>query len=712
MPRTFLTILLFSFLWSITGCVSMRREELSSDIGTQELSAHVHFLAQPTLKGRSPGTWESATVRQYLKSRFQDYGLVPWLKAKGYEQSFGYGTNVIGILPGSDPNLADEIVLLSAHYDHLGKHKKGIYHGASDNASGVAVLLETAERFALTEQKPKRSVCFAAFDCEESFLLGSFAFTCREDFNEANIVAVVNVDTLGRNLFDVVENTLCAVGTMEYPKLRKGILKAGNDVGIDIAIFETDFVGPRGDHVPFESMTLPCLFFTCGQHCDYHMPSDITDNLNYEKVKRSADVIFTTVCDLVNTNTIEQPATPKNGDTEELKSFKLNLGLISENYEKAGLTEQQGKQVARLCAQADELLRHDNYSVQDRRRFMWEASCVLGPLVKDPAAPGNPADTNEAKIVNKYSMATLVVLYAAHRNACLEGTRKFVKHLLKYKPGLFKAMPKFEYEAYELNDDEISLVLQENGKYLLAVLPARISVVCEFSGWLFRPGGFRVSFSFQGESCEGTKEQIIDFCLLQLVSNPENDAYFKAWQKVLVKITEVKQQQTHDEWIQRRIEKGGWENEKEWVLSLMRSDNPHLAVAAISRARKIVGKEAEDVLCEIIRNNDIKPNVRAKAIQTLSEDARPEAMLTLVDMLDDNTPSYSRQDNLHMRESYPFHNHPGVRMMNDMLENRYKEEGKSMTLGSEAEKKLRGLTKKDFGKDIKTWRKWVDKYLK
>jgi len=714
MQKRLLVISLYLCLVIITGCVSIPHEQLSRAIETQELSNHVHFLAQPALKGRKPRTWESATVRRYLKDRFEAYGLVPWGEAKGYEQSFGFGTNVIGVLAGSDPNFADEIVIVSAHYDHLGKGKKGVYYGASDNASGIAVLLEIAERLSLAEQKPKRSVCFAAFDCEELMLLGSFAFTCREDFDKANIAAVVNVDMLGRNLFDVVENALCAIGTIKYPKLRKQILKAGDDMGIDITVFGADFVGPRADHVPFEPMAIPCLFFTCGHHRDYHMPSDVADKLNYNKMKRSADVIFATVCDLVNTETIEQPITPKSGDTEELKSVKLNLAQISENYEKAGLTAEQGKQIAELCAGADELLRQDNYSVQDRRRFMWKASNVFGPLMIDPGAPGKPADSNEAKIADKYKygMAAFAALYTAHRTAFVEGARKFVKHLVKYEPGLFKAMPKFEHEVYELNDDEISLVLQENGKYLLAVLPARIKFEGEVSGWLFKHGGFGMFFSFQDENCEGTKEQITDFCLLKLGSNPEDEAYLRAWQKVLTKVAGAKHGQTHDEWMQWRIENSRWKNEKEWVLNLMRSDNPHLAAAAIPGAQKIAGEEAEYVLSEIIRNNDVRANVRAKAIWTLSEDAGPEAMLALVDMLDDNTLCHSKEDNLHMHESYPFHDHPGVQMMNEMMENWYIEEGKSITLGGEAEKKLKELTKKDFGKDMKAWRKWIEANVK
>ena len=144
--RKELLIVLLCLLVSLTGCVSVPQEKLTLSIDKQELSDHVHFLAQPALKGRKPKTWGSATARRYLKTRFKAYGLVPWPGAKGYEQPFGFGTNVIGVLPGTDPNLANEIVILAAHYDHLGNDKRGIYNGACDNASGVATLLEIAEQ--------------------------------------------------------------------------------------------------------------------------------------------------------------------------------------------------------------------------------------------------------------------------------------------------------------------------------------------------------------------------------------------------------------------------------------------------------------------------------------------------------------------------------------------------------------------------------------
>ncbi|MHC4572351.1 MAG: M28 family peptidase, partial [Planctomycetota bacterium] len=295
MQKRLLVIFLFLCLIVITGCVSIPHEQLSRAIETQELSDHVHFLAQPALKGRKPRTWESATARRYLKDRFETYGLLPWGQAKGYEQPFGFGTNVIGVLPGSDPNFADEIVMLVAHYDHVGKTKKGVLLGACDNASGVAVLLEIAERLALSERRQRRTICFASFDCEEKCTLGSFIFTCQEDFDKSKIAAVVNVDLLGRDFLDIIDGSLLVVGTELYPKLRTQILKAGTENGVKILPIGTDLVGPRGDHVAFEMMDIPILFFTCGLYKDYHKPTDTADKLNYPKMRKSAALIAQTV---------------------------------------------------------------------------------------------------------------------------------------------------------------------------------------------------------------------------------------------------------------------------------------------------------------------------------------------------------------------------------------------------------------------------------
>ena len=381
MRKIFLIILLVLCLRSITGCVSIPLEELSWAIETEELSDHVHFLAQPALKGRKPRTWESATARQYLKSRFRDYGLLPWGGRRGYEQPFGFGTNVIGVLPGSEPNVADEIVILAAHYDHLGKGKKGIYHGACDNASGLSVLLEIAEKLALSEKRPRRSICFASFDCEEIYALGAFAFTCQKDFEKRKIAAVINIDLLGRDFLDVVDGSLFVVGTEAYPELRAHILQAGKETDVKILPVGTDLVGPRGDHAAFETMDIPVLFFTCGSYKDYHKPTDTAEKLNYPKMTSSAQVIFRTLDVLANAEDIDRPVPLKNGDKDELLTLKFILEKINSNHEELKLDDQQNEKLQQLAQETQILLNEGKYSLNERRDFARKVIEALLPAV-------------------------------------------------------------------------------------------------------------------------------------------------------------------------------------------------------------------------------------------------------------------------------------------------------------------------------------------
>src|SRR5690349_41683 len=145
--------------------------ELSEDITVAELRAHVYRLASPEFLGRKgPGAARTARhlaaafERLKLQPAFGDsyFQPIPWLLGDDPKESF-IGRNVGAVLPGSDPKLKDEWVLLSAHFDHLGKQGDQLFPGADDNATGVAMLLEVAERFALRKEKPRRTVVFVAF---------------------------------------------------------------------------------------------------------------------------------------------------------------------------------------------------------------------------------------------------------------------------------------------------------------------------------------------------------------------------------------------------------------------------------------------------------------------------------------------------------------------------------------------------------------------
>ena len=689
--------LMILYFVSVTGCVSIPREGLSQAIEIQELSDHVHFLTQPALKGRKPKTWESATVRDYLKSRFKDYRLVAWEQTKGYEQPFSCGTNVIGVLPGSDPNLANEIVIVAAHYDHLGKDKKGIYCGSCDNASGVAALLETAEQLALSEKRPRRSICFASFDCEERFALGAFIFSCREDFNKSKVVAVVNIDLLGRDFLEVASDSLFVVGTEKYPGLRARVLQAGAKNGIRILPIGTDLVGPRGDHVAFETMGMPVLFFSCGLYKDYHKPTDTADKLNYPKMQNSAMLIAETVNILANAEQIERPVKQEYGDKVELQALLYIIETLSSKYEQAGLNREQAEKLGELAKETQQLSDNDEYTVEKRRRFLRKAVKGLLPVL---------AVVDKTFTKDGEELLWMGELYADHRDVLTEKFRDLVCHFETNKPGLF-GKTKFNYKSYNLAEDELSFTKRDDGQYEFHLILMQIKIDSEMGGWIFKHGYFKLGFSNQIRGCVGSREQITDFCLLHWREDLKDESYARIWRKILVKVTGQNEGENYNDWLQWRLKQKNLDSEKKWVLQLLGSDNPNLAWAAAMQACKIAGKK-EAAILNLIRDKNVRADIRGWAISSLTKGVGREGLLALVDVLGDQTLRWKSEYLYFLSDSYPFSDHITVSLARKW----YEEKGKSVTVGNEAERKLRDLTKKDFGKDARAWRKWIEGHVK
>jgi len=219
----------------------------------------------------------------------------------------GKSSNVVGVLPGSDPQLSSEYVVIGAHYDHLGlggpeslaANPEGqIHHGADDNASGTTGLLELARVLAAQRGKIKRSIVFVAFSGEELGLLGSSAYTKNPVVPLASTVAMLNMDMIGRLRDDSL--FVGGVGTSPIwkPLLEKlnGAASAssnphGNGSGSRFKLsFGEDGFG-ASDHQSFYVKDLPVLFFFTGTHDDYHKPSDTADKINAEGLKQVAELV-------------------------------------------------------------------------------------------------------------------------------------------------------------------------------------------------------------------------------------------------------------------------------------------------------------------------------------------------------------------------------------------------------------------------------------
>jgi aminopeptidase YwaD len=205
--------------------------------------------------------------------------------------------NVIGILPGSDPQLKREVIVIGAHYDHLGRggesslapNSRAIHHGADDNASGVAGLLELARIFAAEPNRLRRTLVFIAFSGEESGLIGSHYYVNHPALPLAETVAMLNLDMIGRLKDDKL--TIGGIGAAaEFRQLVESLNAAGHGSPRFALQLNEDGFGPS-DHSSFYAKQVPVLFFFTGTHEDYHKPSDTADKINYEGTARVVDFV-------------------------------------------------------------------------------------------------------------------------------------------------------------------------------------------------------------------------------------------------------------------------------------------------------------------------------------------------------------------------------------------------------------------------------------
>lgn len=242
--------------------------------------------------------------------------------------------NVVAILPGADLKLTDESIVIAAHYDHIGFGHYGtrdsstagrIHHGADDNASGVAVLLDAAQRLSRIDSRPARTIVFAAFSAEESGLHGSRHYANNSPARLSSTKAMLNLDMVGR----LRDSRVTVFGTGSAEELSGIVRGAANELGLEIR--ESDGIG-RSDHISFYNRKVPVLHFFTGIHPDYHRPSDTWDKLNLEGMVKITDLVLATARQIANTkapmNFVSLPPVPRTQVPGEKPALTTYLGSI------------------------------------------------------------------------------------------------------------------------------------------------------------------------------------------------------------------------------------------------------------------------------------------------------------------------------------------------------------------------------------------------
>lgn len=262
-------------------------------IKASDAGRHVGVLADDTFEGREGGSRGGRAAAAYIVEQLTRIGLQPAGDSGTYYQAFGGMRNILAILPGSEPALASELVVVGAHYDHVGYGNADnsygpfgyVHNGADDNASGVAGLLEVAEAIRHLPTAPRRSILFAFWDGEEKGLLGSAHFLRVRPAPVAGMRMVfsLNLDMIGR----LRGNRLEVYGCRTATGLREAVLQANNRPGnaAGLELVQVWDIEEDSDHHTFIAAGIPTVMFHTGLHDNYHRPSDDAHLVNLDGIE-------------------------------------------------------------------------------------------------------------------------------------------------------------------------------------------------------------------------------------------------------------------------------------------------------------------------------------------------------------------------------------------------------------------------------------------
>ncbi len=273
-----------------------------------DLKTHIGTLASDALQGRESGTVSGHAASAYVITELRKLGVSPAGQDGQFVQEFnGNMRNLLAKQSGRDPRVSDEVILVSAHYDHVGfgtpKNSRGpigfIHNGADDNASGVAALLEVIDAVKKLPQPPRRTIVFAFWDAEEKGLLGSKHWLTSPTVPKSQVKLVINADMIGRLTDAGIEIT----GWRAASGWRR-LLSEANSPSPPTRLDPIDPLAPRlpldftwdlredSDHYPFIAAGIPAVMLHTGKHDDYHRPSDDADKLNYPGLQRTARLLL------------------------------------------------------------------------------------------------------------------------------------------------------------------------------------------------------------------------------------------------------------------------------------------------------------------------------------------------------------------------------------------------------------------------------------
>lgn len=336
-------IILSSFVLGIllAGCSSNKNstkeispEKYLSEIKAENLSKHLYIVASDEMEGRDTGTPGQKKAGEYLINQYKAMGIPYPIGAttfyqpipseffkKQFSPKLGDSENIWAYIEGSEK--PEEILVISAHYDHVGMKNGEVYNGADDDGSGTVALLEMAAAFQKAKKEgngPKRSILFLHVTGEEHGLHGSRFYAENPLFPIAVTIANINIDMIGRRGYGKEDNDnyVYVIGSDRLSSDLHRISEEANTkyIGMELDYKYNDLNDPnrfyyRSDHYNFAKKGIPAIFYFNGVHDDYHKATDTPDKIDYPLLAKRTKLAFAVAWELANAD--ERPVVDKDG---------------------------------------------------------------------------------------------------------------------------------------------------------------------------------------------------------------------------------------------------------------------------------------------------------------------------------------------------------------------------------------------------------------
>lgn len=324
MKKIFFTLIALSLL----GCGVQKNDIVQADdkellmflneISEQKLSETLKVIASDDMEGRDTGSEGIKKAADYIVSQYKEAGINYPPKASGWFQTvpksflrnrFNDSDNIWAFVGGSEK--PEEIIVVSAHYDHIGTKGENIFNGADDNGSGTVSVMELARVFHNAKERgyaPKRSILFLLVTAEERGLYGSEYYSKNPLYPLENTVANINIDMIGRtDDLHTHNNYIYVIGSDRLSTDLHNINEMVNQkyVGLELDYKYNDRNDPwkiyfRSDHYNFAKHGIPSIFFFNGVHQDYHKPTDTYEKIDFQALTKRTKLVFALAWKLAN----------------------------------------------------------------------------------------------------------------------------------------------------------------------------------------------------------------------------------------------------------------------------------------------------------------------------------------------------------------------------------------------------------------------------